>query len=137
MAIVEPIKNLAHGLAEATSEFLEDSTLGSPLPNYAYNEKKVDETKANLAEKIVAAPHGIVAGVAEGTADFLEDSTIGQPIPNYAYDEKKVEQDKKDLSNNLAAIPAGVEDFFKEYEKDSTLGHPLPQYQTPKATKDQ
>ena len=90
-----------------------------------------------MAEKSVAAPHGIVAGVAEGTADFLEDSTIGQPIPNYAYDEKKVEQDKKDLSNNLAAIPAGVEDFFKEYEKDSTLGHPLPQYQTPKATKDQ
>ena len=42
MAIVEPIKNLAHGLAEATSEFLEDSTLGSPLPNYAYLSCSID-----------------------------------------------------------------------------------------------
>lgn len=101
--IVEPIKNFAHishGIAEATSEFLEDSTLGSPLPNYAHDEKKADEDKAHLADKmyckIAAAPGEIVARVAEGTADLSKtppSASLGQPKPNHACNEKKVEQD--------------------------------------------
>ena len=58
---------------------MEDSTIGQPIPNYAYDEKKVEQDKKELADNLASIP----AGVEDFVKEYEEDSTLGHPLPQY------------------------------------------------------
>ena len=73
----------SRAIAKETAEAIGDTTIGQPLPNYAYDEKKAEAGKAKIAEKIETGTVDAAKDAAEILKDATEGTTISEPLPYY------------------------------------------------------